>query len=48
MGLIEPVYRLPAVAPKPESLKKIEKVLLGLGLIPETPEAEPLEARLAG
>lgn len=48
MGLIEPVYRLPAVAPKPESLQKIEKVLLGLGLIPETPEAEPLEARLAG
>jgi 4-hydroxy-tetrahydrodipicolinate synthase len=48
MGLIEPVYRLPAVAPKPESLKKIEKVLLELGLIPETPEAEPLEARLVG
>ncbi|MEA2602281.1 MAG: 4-hydroxy-tetrahydrodipicolinate synthase [Acidobacteriota bacterium] len=48
MGLIEPVYRLPAVAPRPESLKKIEKVLLELGLIPETPEAEPLEARLVG
>jgi 4-hydroxy-tetrahydrodipicolinate synthase len=48
MGLIEPVYRLPAVAPKPESLQKIEKVLFGLGLIPETPEAEPLEARLVG
>jgi 4-hydroxy-tetrahydrodipicolinate synthase len=47
MGLIEPVFRLPAVAPKMESLKKIEKVLLGLGLIPETPESEPLEARLA-
>jgi len=47
MGLIEPVFRLPAVAPKPESLKKIEKVLLGLGLIPETPESEPLEVRLA-
>jgi 4-hydroxy-tetrahydrodipicolinate synthase len=47
MGLIEPTCRLPVVPPKPESLQKIEKVLLGLGLIPETPEAEPLEARLA-
>jgi len=47
MGLIEPVLRLPAVPPKPESVMKIEKVLLGLGLIPETPESEPLEARLA-
>lgn len=49
MGLIEPVLRLPAVMPKPESLKKIEKVLLGLGLIPESPEAETnVEVRLAG
>ncbi|HEV2856266.1 MAG TPA: 4-hydroxy-tetrahydrodipicolinate synthase [Thermoanaerobaculia bacterium] len=49
MGLIEPVWRLPAVPPKPESLKKIEKVLLGLGLIPESPEAETnVEVRLAG
>ena len=47
MGLIEPVLRLPAVPPKPESVVKIEKILLGLGLIPETPESEPLEARLA-
>lgn len=38
MNLIEPVYRLPVVAPKPESLKKIEKVLLDLGLIPPSPE----------
>jgi 4-hydroxy-tetrahydrodipicolinate synthase len=49
MGLIEPVWRLPAVPPKPESLKKIEKVLLGLGLIPESPESETnVEVRLAG
>ena len=37
MGLIEPVYRLPAVPPRPESLKKIEHVLSGLGLIPGSP-----------
>jgi 4-hydroxy-tetrahydrodipicolinate synthase len=49
MGLIEPVLRLPAVTPRPESLKKIEKVLLGLGLIPESPETETnVEVRLAG
>jgi len=48
MGLIEPVFRLPAVYPKPESVKKIEKVLLGLGLIPESPEAETaVESRIA-
>jgi 4-hydroxy-tetrahydrodipicolinate synthase len=46
MGLLEPVFRLPAVPPKPESLRKIEKVLLDLGLIPEAPEAEPMEAQL--
>ncbi|HEY2295872.1 MAG TPA: 4-hydroxy-tetrahydrodipicolinate synthase [Thermoanaerobaculia bacterium] len=40
MGLIDPIFRLPAVYPKPESVKKIEKVLLGLGLIPESPEVE--------
>lgn len=34
MGLIEPAYRLPAVPPRPESLKKIEQVLSDLGLIP--------------
>jgi 4-hydroxy-tetrahydrodipicolinate synthase len=48
MGLIDPVFRLPAVHPKPESMKKIEKVLLELGLIPESPEAETaVENRLA-
>jgi len=44
MGLIEPVLRLPAVPVKPENLAKIEKILLNLGLIPESPESEPLEA----
>ena len=49
MGLIEPVLRLPAVMPRLESVRKIEKVLLGLGLIPESPEAETnVEVRLAG
>jgi 4-hydroxy-tetrahydrodipicolinate synthase len=48
MGLIEPVFRLPAVYPRPESVRRIEQVLLGLGLIPETPELETLvETRLA-
>ena len=48
MGLLEPVFRLPAVYPKPESVKKIETVLLGLGLIPESPETETMvEQRLA-
>ncbi|MFL6195838.1 MAG: 4-hydroxy-tetrahydrodipicolinate synthase [Thermoanaerobaculia bacterium] len=48
MGLLEPVFRLPAVYPKPESVKKIEQVLLGLGLIPDSPENETaVENRLA-
>jgi 4-hydroxy-tetrahydrodipicolinate synthase len=34
MGLLEPVYRLPVVGCRPDSLRKIEKVLLDLGLIP--------------
>lgn len=34
MGLLEPVWRLPATSPRPESLRKIEKVLTDLGLIP--------------
>ncbi|HYN22844.1 MAG TPA: 4-hydroxy-tetrahydrodipicolinate synthase [Thermoanaerobaculia bacterium] len=37
MGLIEPAYRLPAVPPRPESLKKIEHALSDLGLIPDSP-----------
>ena len=48
MGLLEPVFRLPVVAPKPESLAKIEKVLLDLGLIPGVPETKPMGVRLAG
>jgi 4-hydroxy-tetrahydrodipicolinate synthase len=48
MGLIDPIYRLPAIYPGPESVHKIEQVLLGLGLIPETPELETVvENRLA-
>jgi 4-hydroxy-tetrahydrodipicolinate synthase len=34
MGLLQPVWRLPLVAPKPENLAKIEKVLALLGLLP--------------
>ena len=33
MGLIEEVYRLPLVSPKPESKEKILKVLKDLGLL---------------
>ena len=48
MGLLEPAFRLPAVYPRPESVRKIEKILLGLGLIPESPETETMvENRLA-
>jgi 4-hydroxy-tetrahydrodipicolinate synthase len=32
MGLLEPVWRLPLVAPKPENLDKIARVLASLGL----------------
>ena len=32
MGLIHPVYRLPMLAPQPESIAKIEKVLEAVGL----------------
>jgi 4-hydroxy-tetrahydrodipicolinate synthase len=33
MGLLEPVWRLPLVPPKPENLTRIEKVLQDLGLL---------------
>src|SRR5579859_5038575 len=33
MGLLEPVFRLPMVAPKPENLEKIATVLSQLGLL---------------
>ena len=33
MGLLEPVWRLPMVPPKPESLEKIENVLDAAGLL---------------
>jgi 4-hydroxy-tetrahydrodipicolinate synthase len=48
LGLLDPIFRLPAVYPKPESVKKIERVLLNLGLIPDSPETETaVEHRLA-
>ena len=46
MDLLEPVYRLPVVGPRPESLRKIERVLLDLGLIPAMADP-PVEAPLA-
>lgn len=39
MGLLEPVWRLPAVSPRRESWRKIQAVLLDLGLIPSTGES---------
>ena len=33
MGLLEPVWRLPLVAPKPENLAKIRSALESLGLV---------------
>ena len=33
MGLLEPVFRLPLVAPKAENLAKIRSVLESLGLV---------------
>ena len=36
MGLLEPVYRLPMVPPKPENLARIEKVLESVGLSGES------------
>ena len=33
MGLLEPIYRLPMCAPKPENQKRIEKVLESAGLL---------------
>ncbi len=33
MGLLEPVFRLPLVPPKPTSLEKIRAALVGLGLL---------------
>ncbi|HSG40350.1 MAG TPA: 4-hydroxy-tetrahydrodipicolinate synthase [Thermoanaerobaculia bacterium] len=47
MGLLEPAFRLPVVAPRPESLRKIEKVLLHLGLIPEASGSEPVGVQFA-
>lgn len=35
MGLLEPVFRLPLVAPKPENLTKIRGALEGAGLVQE-------------
>ena len=33
MGLLEPVFRLPLVAPKPENLEKIRSALEAVGLV---------------
>ncbi|HVT17669.1 MAG TPA: 4-hydroxy-tetrahydrodipicolinate synthase [Thermoanaerobaculia bacterium] len=52
MGQIEPVFRLPAVAPRPESLRRIERVLAELGLLSSATATAATaavgETRLAG
>jgi len=35
MGLLEPVWRLPLVAPRPENRARIHNVLASLGLVAE-------------
>jgi 4-hydroxy-tetrahydrodipicolinate synthase len=40
MGLLEPVYRLPMVAPRPESLERIRTVLAAAGLL--SPRSVPV------
>jgi 4-hydroxy-tetrahydrodipicolinate synthase len=40
MGLLDPIWRLPAVSPRPESWRKIERVLSDLGLIPSSAGAQ--------
>ena len=35
MGLLDPVFRLPLVAPKPENLAKIRSALEAVGLVQE-------------
>jgi hypothetical protein len=39
MGLVEPIYRLPLVPPRPASLAKIRRVLASLELLPAGPAA---------
>jgi 4-hydroxy-tetrahydrodipicolinate synthase len=46
MGLLEPVWRLPMVAPKAESLAKIKSVLESCGLLNGT-DAEKGRAHVA-
>ncbi len=48
MGLLEPVWRLPLVAPKAESLLKIEKVITSLGLTGSATELARLSRGVTG
>ncbi len=44
LGLLEPVYRLPQVPPRPESLARIEATLAELGMIAASPPAARQQA----
>jgi 4-hydroxy-tetrahydrodipicolinate synthase len=48
MGLLEPVWRLPMVPPTAESMKKIEQVLVDLGLLPGGAEDSLLAEAVGG
>jgi 4-hydroxy-tetrahydrodipicolinate synthase len=39
LGLLEPIYRLPSVPPRPESLARIEETLMELGMTARAPAA---------
>jgi hypothetical protein len=41
MGLLQPVWRLPLVAPKPENLSRIRAVLESLNLVERAHAASP-------
>jgi 4-hydroxy-tetrahydrodipicolinate synthase len=48
MGLIQPIYRLPAVPVRDDSRRRIEKVLADLGLLPAAAAPGPAEGRSVG
>jgi len=53
MGLLEPVFRLPMVYPRPASVEKVREALIGLGLLPleeggEAPGAAEMVTAAAG
>ncbi|HEX5758827.1 MAG TPA: 4-hydroxy-tetrahydrodipicolinate synthase [Thermoanaerobaculia bacterium] len=48
MGLLEPVFRLPLVPPRPASVEKVREALVGLGLLPGDGEGDATGLVAAG